>query len=165
MKLYYYTKTNDHTSTDTDNMILMSLERYCKKPQSAFKVTRNENGKPFIEGFEAYVGVSHTDKLVVIAVDTQNFGIDCEEVTRNVNNKERIAKKYYSSNELEYVFKDNISENISELRFLEIWVKKEAYVKFTGTGMKDMKNCDTFSLKGSFEKVDYGNNIIYIYKE
>ena len=64
-----------------------------------------------------------------------------------------------------YVFENGISDKKSDLRFLEIWVKKEAYVKFLGTGIKDMKNCDTFSVKGSFEKADYGNNIIYIYKE
>ena len=165
MKLYFYNKSEGHNSTDTDRMILKSLESHCGKPQSAFKVIRSADGKPFIENSEYHVGVSHTNTLVVIAVDTVNFGIDCESTSRCVKSKERIAKKYYSAKEQEYVLEDGLTDcEISE-RFLEIWVKKEAYVKYLGTGVKDMKNCDTFSLKGSFEKVNYGNNIIYIYKE
>ena len=77
---------------------------------------------------------------------------------------ERISDKYFSDKERAYIFENGISAEVSDLRFLEIWVKKEAYVKFLGTGVKDMKNCDTFSVEGSFEKVNYGNNIIYIYR-
>jgi 4'-phosphopantetheinyl transferase len=165
MKLYYFDKKDGHTSADTDRMITKCLESCTGNPQSAFKVTRNENGKPFIDTSGYYVGVSHTDELVIIAIDTENFGIDCEDFSRKVKSKERISDKYFSDKERAYIFENGISAEVSDLRFLEIWVKKEAYVKFLGTGIKDMKSCDTFSLNGSFEKVGYGNNIIYIYKE
>lgn len=163
MKLYFYPESQKHKSTDTEKLILESLESYCGKPQSAFRVKRNQNGKPFIDGNEHYVGVTHTDNLLVVGIDAENFGIDCENENRTINNADRIAKKYFSDNECDYIFK---AEDIAEknARFLEIWVKKEAYVKYLGTGIKDMKNFCVFSLEGSYEKVNYGNNIIYIYR-
>ena len=165
MKLYYFNKKDGHTSADTDRMITQCLESCCENKQQTFRVQRTPDGKPYIPDSGIFVGVTHTDKLVIIAIDSENLGIDCEDASRKVTSKERIADKYYSLKETTYVFENGISDEESDLRFLEIWVKKEAYVKFLGTGIKDMKNCDTFSLKGSFEKADYGNNIIYIYKE
>ncbi len=165
MKLYYFDKKCGHTSADTDRMITQCLESCCEKKQQPFRVLRTPDGKPYIPDSSIFVGVTHTDKLVIIAIDSENFGIDCEDASRKVKSKERIADKYYSLKETTYVFENGINAEESNLRFLEIWVKKEAYVKFLGTGIKDMKSCDTFSVKGSFEKADYGNNIIYIYKE
>ncbi len=163
MKLYFYEKKQKHTSSDTENLILESLESCCGKPQSAFRVYRNENGKPLVCGNEYYVGVTHTDKLIVIGVDTENFGIDCENADRKVNNADNIAKKYFSDKECDYILAASDDEE-KNARFLEIWVKKEAYVKYLGTGIKDLKSFCVFSIDGSFEKVTYGNNIIYIYR-
>lgn len=163
MKLYFYEKRQKHTSADTEKLILESLEGCCGKPQSAFRLCRNENGKPFVEGNEYYVGVTHTDKLLIVGVDAENFGIDCESADRTVQNADKIAKKHFSEKECDYIFaaSDHTETNA---RFLEVWVKKEAYVKYLGTGIKDMKSFCSFSIEGSFEKLNYGNNIIYIYR-
>ena len=163
MKLYYYEKKQKHTSSDTEKRILESLESHCGKPQSAFRVARNENGKPYVFGNEYYVGVTHTDKLVIVGVDTENFGIDCENAERTVNNADKIAEKYFSEKECNYIFTAS-NDTEKNTRFLEIWVKKEAYVKYLGTGIKDMPDTDIFSLSGSFEKVENKDNLIYIYK-
>lgn len=163
MKLYFYEKKQKHTSSDTEKLILESLEGCCGKPQSAFRLWRNENGKPFVEGNEYYVGVTHTEKILIVGVDAENFGIDCESADRTVQNADNISRKYFSEKECDYIFaaSDNTEKNT---RFLEVWVKKEAYVKYLGTGIKDMKSFCVFSVEGSFEKVNYGNNIIYIYR-
>lgn len=162
MKLYFYGKAPDHTSVDTDEMILRSLESFSEKPRENFSLCRTQNGKPYVDGGEYFVGATHTDDLAIIAVDTENLGIDCENAERCVKSPEKIADKYFSSGERDYIFKDGDG---SRLRFLEIWVKKEAYVKFLGGGVRDMKSFDVFSLGGEFERVRYENYIIYVYKE
>lgn len=162
MKLYFYGKAPNHTSKNTDEMILHSLESFSGKPRQDFAVRRTPNGKPIVEGGEYFVGATHTDDLAIIAVDTESLGIDCEKADRCVKSPEKIAGKYFSDGERDYIFKDSDG---TRLRFLEIWVKKEAYVKFLGGGVKDMKSFDVFSLDGEFERVRYENYIIYVYKE
>lgn len=169
MKLYYYSKFAGHTKDDTDKLIIQSLESYFGEGYSpkAFILKRDLNGKPYIESAEktVFVGVTHTDELVIVALSDKDFGIDCESASRVVKRHHDIAKKYFSEKENEYVYaSDTLAGDESEReRFLEIWVKKEAYVKFLGTGLKSMKKTDVFLLPGCFQRVNYGNNIIYIY--
>lgn len=169
MKLYYYSKFTGYTKNDTDKLINRSLESYFGEEYSpkAFKLKRDSNGKPNIESPEksVFVGVTHTDDLVIVALSDKDFGIDCESKTRDIKRQHDIAKKYFSDKENEYVYPSGtpLDEKSERERFLEIWVKKEAYVKFLGTGLKSMKDTDVFLLPGCFQKVNYGNNIIYIY--
>lgn len=167
MKLFYYDKTPGYTRSNTDTLIQKSLEKYCggTLPQS-FRLLRTENGKPYLEGNPLYIGVTHTEKLVIVAIDEEAFGIDCESSDRRTLKALRIAAKYFSKNEFDYIYPDARIDGGAEeaLRFLEVWVKKEAYVKYLGTGLADISKCDIFSLEGTFEKVHYNNYIIYIYK-
>ena len=71
--------------------------------------------------------------------------------------REKIAERFFTEKEL--------TDAIDDESFLDIWVKKEAYVKFTGEGLSGMKSCDVTKLSG-FEKIENDRNlIIYIYKE
>ena len=47
--------------------------------------------------------------------------------------------------------------------FLELWVKKEAYVKYTGEGLKTLAAVDTTTLSGRFENRSDEQHILYIY--
>lgn len=166
MKIFYYNKAKNHTQSDTNRLIKESLGAYLGKAVSS-EVKRTENGKPYIDEKGIYVGVSHTDSLVVIAIDSKDFGIDCEIFERTPLNSKRIANKYFSKNEFDYIYHNgDTSENSESIsrRFLEIWVKKEAYVKYLGTGIKNMPDTDVFSLSGSFEQVENKDNLIYIYR-
>lgn len=113
------------------------------------EISRNEYGKPIISS-DVSVGVTHTNGLIFIGVWDKNFGIDAEHRKREVKNKDLIVRKYYSENEK--------SEN-----FLDVWVKKEAYLKFLGSGLKEIKKADTNNLK--FQKVNYKDYIMYIYSD
>ena len=111
------------------------------------------------------MGVTHTEDIVLIAIGEKSFGIDCESMSRTVNNFYRIAEKYYSSNEKAYVFEKNSDEEVINARFLEIWVKKEAYVKYTGEGLSAISQCDVTLLCG-FKRIDNQHNLlIYIYED
>ena len=123
--------------------------------KKAFKtkceVIYKKSGKPFLNK-DIFVGVTHTDELVLIAFNKFNFGIDAEIKGRKIKNKEKILDKFFSENEKQ--------EN-----FLEIWVKKEALIKFYELALKDMKSVDTSRTKGNFTKIEYMDHLIYIYSE
>ena len=169
MKLYYYSKIPGYTKKDTDKLIEKSLESFFGEGYSpeAFSIKRDSDGKPLIESTKenVFVGVTHTDKLVIVALSHENFGIDCEDALRVIKRQHSVVNKYFTDKEKEYVYPSGVEtgEKDERIRFLEIWVKKEAYVKYLGTGLRDMVKTDVFSLPGRFEKVNYGNNIIYIY--
>ncbi len=160
MTFYFYQKKACHKSADTDKMIAESIRRRLGVG-GEIKILRTELGKPYIENMPIYVGVTHTDDTVIIALDDENFGIDCEYEGRAQKNAEKIAERYFTENERQKIF--NSADRAK--MFLDIWVKKEAYVKFTGHGLSGMKTCDVTTLS-SFERIENDRNlIIYIYKE
>lgn len=158
MKLYFYPKNKKHTSKDTDRLIIQSARDYFNMPFEG-KVSRDKNGKPGIEG--CFVSVSHTDDEVLIALNEYNFGIDMESRTRKVENKEKIAERFFSPLECDYVFSE---QNGADERFIEVWVKKEAYVKYTGEGISQIASTDIFSLSGSFFEFTHNDKIIFAYE-
>lgn len=164
MKLFYYSKKKNHTSDDTDKLIKESLNGYLGKEISV-QVKRTPAGKPYLEGCSLHIGVTHTDDIIIIAINEKPFGIDCESIDRTVNNLDRIAEKYYSPNEKSYVFEASTDKGQVCRRFLEIWVKKEAYVKFTGEGLPAISRCDVTSLCGFKSIANPHKLLIYIYEE
>ena len=85
-----------------------------------FTVTKSENGKPLLP-FCFFI-ISHSNNLAVCAISDSPVGIDIE--------FKRIIKKRdnyhcFTDEEIGFV---NSSEDYME-RFLQIWTRKEAYLK------------------------------------
>ena len=146
MDIFYYKKERE-----TDYYIKKSLD-FLDKDTSIIR----KNGKPY--GNNCFIGVTHTEDFILVAVEDFDFGIDCESLNRIVPNKEKIADRYFTENERAYINEDNT-------RFLEIWVKKEAYTKYTGEGLSGMKNVDILCLDGCFKKLGFGDKLIYVYTD
>ena len=164
MKLYYYEKSKNHKRADTDVLLQASVGAFCEEenlcPYNG-KVLRTSLGKPFLENDYLYVGVTHTQSVLIIGVSKEYFGIDCESKSRIPKNPQRVMNRFFTENERQFILN---SENQSEA-FLDIWVRKEAFVKFTGEGISGLCNCDVTQIK-SFVSVENDKNlIIYIYKE
>ena len=163
MLLYFYDRKKGHKRHDTDMMIRESLKDYISGHSLApynGEIKRTSLGKPYID-YPLFIGVTHTDDVCIIAVDEKSFGIDCEKQSRTVSRTDSIMKKFFTENERNQVA---LSQD-RQKAFLETWVKKEAYVKFTGKGIPAMANTDVTKLSG-FEKIDNDKNlIIYIYKD
>jgi phosphopantetheinyl transferase len=159
MKLYFYDKKTGHKREDTDRLIRESLESYISGyslPPYNGEIKRTALGKPYID-YPLFIGVTHTDDIVIVGIDEAPFGIDTEKAGRKMERCEKIAERFFTENELLQAHDDE--------SFLDIWVKKEAYVKFTGEGVPAMKNCDVTLLSG-FERIENNKDlIIYIYKE
>ena len=165
MKLYYYKKSKKHKSADTDVLILTSVGAFCEEnslsPYNGV-VNRTYLNKPFLENDYLYVGVTHTDDVIIVAVSRENFGIDCENTERIMKNPDKIMCRFFTENERQYI----LSQKDKNSAFLDIWVKKEAYVKYTGEGISGLCSCDVTQMCGHFTAVENDKNlIIYIYKE
>lgn len=92
------------------------------------EIAKDGNGKPFFKFLpDFYFNISHTDGLTVIAVSESEVGVDVEKLRKA---DLRIAKRRFLKCEAEY-----IKSAKSDRRFFEVWTKKEAYLKYKGTGL------------------------------
>lgn len=123
-----------------DMLARQMISEQCGLPPEKIIFRTNEYGKPFAEKADAHFSISHSEDYVLCAVNSTPIGADIEKI-RDIPNS--LIQKICTENEQRYIFEtaDCISEN-----FFKIWVSKEAYFKFTGTGIKDLKSIDTIAL-------------------
>ena len=96
------------------------------------------HGKPYFKNYpEIRFSLSHSGNMAVLALSDSEVGIDIQE---NRGYIERIAKRFYHEQEWKILEnKDSVSE--CEKLFYQIWTGKEAYIKYTGKGMRqDLRN-------------------------
>ena len=86
----------------------------------------NEYGKPYIEGGPEF-SISHCQHGIAVAVDDKPIGIDIESI-RPV--KSELIERTMNQAEQDYIGQD-------PTRFTELWTRKEAYLKYKGTGIID----------------------------
>ena len=162
MTLYIYPKHKTHTRADTDRLIAQSFARFQPDSPKMPAIRRTAAGKPSFEGGFPELGVTHSDSAVIIALADTPFGIDCEDRDRRVKHMDALCKRFFAAAEQDFV-RNAGSEEEKTRRFLEIWVKKEAYVKYTGEGLKALSAVDTTTLSGRFENRSDEQHILYIY--
>ncbi len=128
-------------------------------PIESIVIKTDENGKPFAQGLDIHFNISHSSDLVICALNDKPIGVDIEEI-REVKNK--LIDFVCTENEKSFV---QNSEFEKPKRFFEIWTAKEAYFKFLGSGITDIKSINTLSdeFKKHLESFEYENYIISIY--
>ncbi len=89
-------------------------------------IEKDERGKPYISGSDdLFFSISHSFPFYAAAFSSGPVGVDIEKI-RDV--KTGIAKRMFTERERQYAGNDPV-------RFLEIWTRKEAYLKYTGKGI------------------------------
>ena len=120
--------------------------------ESTVQVKKDENGKPFVEVPGFFLSATHSGKKVICAVSRENIGIDGElpgQRNRACVSFERIARRFFTNREQAYV------NETGAHGFYEIWVRKEAFMKYTGLGMAyGFRNIETRGRDGFLEKID-----------
>ena len=119
-------------------------------------IERGEYGKPYIKDHEEWqFNISHTDGLIVIAVADCPIGIDVEKIREP---DYRIAKRFFTKAENEYIGSDIEGRDV---RFFEIWTKKEAYIKYIGKGLGEpLGNFDVTSMPEIYQTLRVGEYIL-----
>lgn len=124
-------------------------------------IVTDEMGKPYIAGHpEIHFNISHTDKLIAIALSNTEVGVDVESVgCPNI----KIAKRFFTAEECDYIYSDDKN---SSKRFAEIWTKKEAYIKCSGIGLRmPLNGFCVFdeAFENKFKTFEIGDYIISFY--
>jgi 4'-phosphopantetheinyl transferase len=119
MKLYIY-KYNKSLPSET--YARDALSRFTGKGGEAFEFKRGKHGKPYEIRNEVFFSLSHSGEILICAVSKNEVGADVEKI-RSVEHMKKIAQRYFEN--------EKISD---EKDFFNAWVKREAYLKYKGTG-------------------------------
>lgn len=90
---------------------------------------KEKDGKPYLAEYPGiFYNLSHSKRFAALVLDEYPVGIDVEE--RRIG-YQKLAKRFFTEEEQRFC-----EERTGDERFLEIWTKKESYLKATGYGMR-----------------------------
>ncbi len=115
---------------------VLSLYLLCAPEEVQFRC--NRHGKPSLKGrsYNIRFNLTHSDRLVLIAVVLGGFvGIDTE-ILRDRNDLGEVARQLFSANEFK-LLPDGAVKTRKDL-FYRFWTGKEACVKAVGTKITDL---------------------------
>ncbi len=136
----YRAESDRLRSVAGDMLIRKNISKLCGTAPENVSIEINPGGKPYAVDIDIEFNISHSGDFAVLAMGKNQVGIDVE-IMRSVNLK--LAKRVFDNVELEYLFgckSEDIDFNREpdskmRLRFYELWTAKEAYSKYTGTGL------------------------------
>ncbi len=128
----------------SDMLARKGVAQFLKMEAQDITFMKTEKGKPYAVGLPVYLSISHSGDWVVCAVNETVIGVDIEQI-RPIDPK--ILHRTCSEEEQKYIGDISYIEN--QVRFFEIWTKKEAYLKSIGIGISaDLKKYNMLALNG-----------------
>lgn len=128
--LILYLSKAQNTRESSEKFARFLLGKHLGTDGDKLKISRNQYGKPYlVEYSNIHFNISHTKGAIACAVSDCPVGVDIERI-RKIDS--RVVRYFFSQQEKDYVLAD--TEN-TDFRFTEVWTKKEAYLKFLGTGI------------------------------
>ena len=112
-----------------------AVSALCGLSEKDILFAKTENGKPYCLNAETFFSISHCKDMAVCVAHNGEIGIDVE-LIRDIDY--RITRFACVDADLDYLNSAE-SEEEKQLRFFRIWTAKEAYVKYIGTGIRDLK--------------------------
>ena len=133
---FKFQKDRDHFIA-AHGILRVILSRYLHIDPNRLRFYNNDFGKPFLdqptEPETLRFNMSHSNGLALYAVShDREVGIDLEYL-RPIDNAEQIAKRFFSSREIEQL--RALPEHMQNEGFFHCWVRKEAYIKAIGKGL------------------------------
>lgn len=127
-----------------DHLARAGIAACCGADPGKIHFSRTERGKPYAVGLDIHFNISHSGDLVICAVSDRPVGVDVEQI-RPVRGK--LANKVCCPDELAYLREASGCADMltgeAMIRFFRIWTSKEAWFKWTGTGITDLKAFNT----------------------
>jgi 4'-phosphopantetheinyl transferase len=119
------------------------------KDGTAPLLTYGENGKPYLaDNPDTFFSITHLDKWAILAVADCEIGMDAQ-MPRKVC--PRLAARSTTPEEQAWIKED------TEPNFTRLWTMKEAYLKYTGTGLT-IPVCEVTISIPPTDGYDEGNN-------
>ena len=105
-------------------------------PLDAQTIGRNSFGKPSLTGYpQLHYSISYSDRYVLMGInDGEPIGVDIE-VLRPIEDAVELMEAHFTPAEQAEVRSGGRSGTCVSRIFLEIWVRKEACVKASGSGL------------------------------
>lgn len=128
-------------SIKSDDYVKFILNKYFDIDISNIFISKSENGKPYIDDLGIHYSISHKKNYMVAVFSRKEVGIDIEIISDK--NYMKIANRYFFEDEKSYIGneKSDLQKNI---RFLEVWTKKEAYIKRYGLNLSYVNKIEVF---------------------
>lgn len=96
-------------------------------------IRRSSKGKPFFPAMpKLHFNITHSRTHIAIALSDTPIGIDLEPLRQY---RPTLVRRCFHPDEATYL--DTIAEEQKAEAFTRLWTIKEAYVKYTGTGIAD----------------------------
>ncbi len=123
------------------------------------KILRTENGKPFCENANIHFSIAHSKDMVVCAVDDFPIGIDVEFI-RPLDM--RITRFACTDKDLEFI-NSSKDQKEKELLFFKLWTAKEAFIKFHGKVLADLKTIKYEDIKDNCVFYEHDGYMVSVY--
>ena len=95
-----------------------------------------ESGKPYAAGYpDVHFNISHSGNAVICAVCDKPVGSDIQ--LMKDRNFDLLAKRAFTEKEQEVFF--SAPPDKRREQFFKTWTAKESYIKYLGTGIRDLK--------------------------
>lgn len=125
---------------------------------ATFTIARAEKGKPYAEGNIAELNLSHSGRWLLCAVGDQPLGVDIEMIQpRNL----KVAERFFTAKEQEFLAEE---QGDALIGFLKVWTAKEAYFKWLGSGIGDLKSVCYFDLLPRLKQIVTEEYVLSIYQ-
>lgn len=143
------------------------ISKYCKVVPEDIYFETGCYGKPNAKHFNVEFNISHSEEMVVCAINDKPVGIDVEMIRPIGTNILRklcmdIDLKYISGSDMASIKIPNNFDDQQLHRFYEVWTAKEAYFKCIGTGIKNLKSISMDELVENRKMYQIENYIITI---
>jgi len=131
------------------DLLRRSLSRYADVLPAEWQFATNEYGKPSIESLDPKArslsfNLSSTRGCAACAITScAPIGVDVERVERSRCIQE-VADRYFSDSETAWL--RNCTEQQRQIRFTQLWVLKEAFLKAIGIGLSGTLNQISFQI-------------------
>ncbi len=103
MEIFYTEKfRSEDEYKNSEDMVCRILREFCgiENPD----IRKAQGGKPFAAGAPRIsFSVSHTASFWICAVNDSEIGIDAELLSRRIRNPEKLADRYFTADEKDYV--------------------------------------------------------------
>ena len=107
---------------------ILIAARFAGSPEQV-QFEQGRYGKPYLKTGMPYFSLSYTQTAFIFALAEHEIGVDVEKLRIG---KPHAATHCFSDAEILYLYKD---KTLFDKRFYELWTQKEAYLKYTGTGL------------------------------
>lgn len=123
-----YLFSSDH-KTQLSSQICRAVSLYEQKivEPDALSLSYGERGKPYFSSYPLHLSLSDSHGLRAVALSQGTVGVDLE--WQKKRPFEKLSARYFSPEEQAFLHGGDAD------RFYSLWTAKEAYVKYTGTGI------------------------------